>query len=125
MGFHYSHVMLLSFPLAARCVPHQRSIPDIPGEKFHFHTAISPATSPEYESSDHREMGATLPVGIIRRPTKTCCGRGRGFGGYKVIVETNLIYEGWHCCLEMIYLTSNERRPLLEFISVTALLIRK
>lgn len=125
MGFHYSRVMLLSFPLAAWCVPHRRNIPDIPEEKFHFHTAISPATSPEYETGDHREMGARLPVGIIRRPIKTCCGRGRGFGGCKVIVETNLIYEGWHCCLEMIYLTSNERRPLLEFISVTALLIRK
>lgn len=39
----------------------------IPGEKFHFHAAVSPATSSEYETADHVEMETKLPVGIIRR----------------------------------------------------------
>lgn len=93
---------------------------EIPGEKFHFHTAISPATSPEYETSDHGEMDPKLPVGIIRSIKNML----RLWAGFQWL-QGHLIYSGRDCCLQMIYLTSNERRPLLEFISVTALLIRK
>lgn len=112
--------MLLSFLLAAWRMPHRRNILEIPGEKFHFHSAISPATSPEYETNDHGEMEPKLPVGIIRS-IKNMLWSWAGFQW----LQGHLIYSGRDCCLQMISLTSNERRPLLEFISVTALLIRK
>lgn len=113
--------MLLSFLLAAWCTPPWRNILETPGEKFHFHTALSPATSPEYETSDHRAMEPKLPMGIIRRPIKNML---RSWVGFQWL-QGHLIYSGRDCCLQMIYLTSNERRPLLEFISVTVLIIRK
>lgn len=116
--------MLLSFLLAAWRMPQRRNILEIPGEKFHFHTAISTATSPEYETSDLGEMDEMepkLPVGIIIRSIKNML---RSWAGVRWL-QGHLIYSGRDCCLQMIYLTSNERRPLLEFISVTVLLIRK
>lgn len=99
----------------------RRNILEIPGGKFHFHTAITPTTSPEYDTSDHGEMEPKLPVGIIRRSIKNMLWLWAGFPW----LQGHLIYSGRDCCLQMIYLTSNERRSLLEFISVTALLIRK
>lgn len=113
--------MLLSFLLATWCMPHRRNILEIPGETFQFHTAISPATSPEYETNDYREMEPKLPVGIIRRSIKNTL---RSWAGFQWL-QGHLIYSGRDYCLQMIYLTSNERRPLLEFISVTPLLIWK
>lgn len=51
-------------------MPHQRNVPEIPGEKFHSHTAISPETSTEYETRVRGEMEAKSPPGIIERPIK-------------------------------------------------------
>lgn len=70
-GFHFSHVILLSFLfLKTHHMPHQRNIPQIPWEKFHSHAAVSPATSSEYEIRQREWMGAKLPLGVIGSPIK-------------------------------------------------------
>lgn len=109
---------------------HTREISNsIPRETFHSDTAISSAASSEYETRGVQGWGSVetkLPLGIIEGPIKkTYCGHGRSLCGYKVIVETNLIYPGRWSCLEMIYLPGSGKQPLLSRFNVVASFISK